>query len=264
MLTDSNRRRNQQFFVGVRDNSGYTERAGQDSSSDEFRLDPFPQSGDAARTVVEQHGGTRRRHRLRHPDRPARRRRSTATRRTAWLVDGDVVGQHLTITADHPQTIDHITLTQRPTGPIDRSIAQVKLTFDQRRPGHRRARPVVASPRRARRSRSRRGRPAGSTSRSRASTCRCPTSLNGVGFTEIGFGDTRDHRDRAPPGGPRPRVGRRRRRPPARRRAVPAALRAVAPPRRGADPRPPLRAPRRAVVSCCRAPRASSRTRPTR
>ena len=33
VLTDSNRRRNQQFFVGVRDNNGYTERAGQDSST---------------------------------------------------------------------------------------------------------------------------------------------------------------------------------------------------------------------------------------
>src|SRR5215207_1687722 len=33
VLTDSNRRRNQQFFVGVRDNDGYTERAGQASSS---------------------------------------------------------------------------------------------------------------------------------------------------------------------------------------------------------------------------------------
>ena len=57
VLTDSNRRRNQQFFVGVRDNSGITERAGQDSSGDEFRLDPFPGSTDRDRTVVEQHGG---------------------------------------------------------------------------------------------------------------------------------------------------------------------------------------------------------------
>ena len=91
MLTDSNRRRNQQFFAGVRDNNGYTERAGQDSSSDEFRLDPFPQSTDSSRTVVEQHGGTVDAHRIRHPQRPpdegGRRRSADCVARrptTSW------------------------------------------------------------------------------------------------------------------------------------------------------------------------------------
>ena len=122
VLTDSNRRRNQQFFAGVRDNSGYTERAGQDSSTDEFRLDPFPQSGDDGRTVVEQHGGTVDGTDYVTPsDRPSKA--VDGDPRTAWLVDGsDVVGQHITITADHPQTIDHITLAQcagQPDRPVD-------------------------------------------------------------------------------------------------------------------------------------------------
>src|SRR5262249_54964703 len=87
VLTDSNRRRNQQFFSGVRDNSGYTERAGQDSSTDEFHLDPFPQSGDDGRTVVEQHGGTVDGTAYVNPsDRPSQA--FDGDPRTAWLVDG--------------------------------------------------------------------------------------------------------------------------------------------------------------------------------
>ena len=69
VLTDSNRRRNQQFFVGVRDNYGYTERAGQDSSVAEFRLDPF--SGTGRRRPDR--GRTAWRHRRRHRVHEARR-----------------------------------------------------------------------------------------------------------------------------------------------------------------------------------------------
>ncbi len=189
VLTDSNRRRNQQFFAGVRDNNGYTERAGQDSSTDEFRLDPFPQSTDASRTVVEQHGGTVDATGYVTPsDRPMKA--VDGDPQTAWLVDGDVVGQHLVITADHEQTIDHVTLAQRPFGPGDRSIAQVKLTFDQGDPVT-----VVLDPSS--------GAPAGQTipfaprNAKRVDieieSVNTPTadSRNGVGFTEVGFGDTR-------------------------------------------------------------------------
>ncbi len=190
VLTDSNRRRNQQFFVGVRDNSGYTERAGQDSSPDEFRLDPFPQSGDDGRTVVEQHGGTVDGTAYVTPsDRPSKA--VDGDPRTAWLVDGkDVVGQHVVITADHPQTIDHVTLGQWPVNATDQSIAQVTLTFDQGDPV---TVPLDASSFTA----------AGQTIPIAPRTATrvqveiaavnrpFPKSLNPIGFTEIGFGDTR-------------------------------------------------------------------------
>jgi arabinofuranan 3-O-arabinosyltransferase len=189
VLTDSNRRRNQQFFAGVRDNSGYTERAGQDSSTDEFHLDPFPQSSDAGRTVVEQRGGTVDATGYVTPsDRPMKA--VDGNPQTAWLVDRDVVGQHLVITADHEQTIDHVMLAQRPVNPTDQSIAQVKLTFDHGDPVA-----VVLDP-------SSFG-AAGQTIPIAPRTAKRvdieiqgvnkPTaeSNNGVGFTEVGFGDTR-------------------------------------------------------------------------
>jgi arabinofuranan 3-O-arabinosyltransferase len=60
MLTDSNRRRYRNFFSSINETSGATERAGQtthDPNGYEFRLDVFPGSTDASRTVVEQLGG---------------------------------------------------------------------------------------------------------------------------------------------------------------------------------------------------------------
>jgi arabinofuranan 3-O-arabinosyltransferase len=188
VLTDSNRRRNQQFFSGVRDNSGYTERAGQDSSDAEFRLDPFPQSDDVARSVVEQHGGTVDASGYVTPsDRPAKA--FDGDTRTAWLVNGHVAGQHVTVRSDHDQTVDHVTLQQWPTGPADRSIAEVKLTFDQ-------GEPVTALLDASSFA------PGGQTISFPSRTARqveveisgvnvpTGTSTNGVGFTEIGFGDT--------------------------------------------------------------------------
>ncbi len=207
VLTDSNRRRNQQFFVGVRDNSGYTERAGQNSSTDEYRLDPFPQSGDDGRTVVEQHGGTVDGSGYVTPsDRPAKA--VDGNPRTAWLVDGDVVGQHLTIHADQEQTIDHITLAQRGPGPLDRSIDQVKLTFDQGEPitvaldpsSFTAAGQTIPIPPRTARS---------LDVEIEHTNQPTPESLNGVGFTEVGFGDTRISRD-GPPAGRPVEAGRRR------------------------------------------------------
>ena len=189
VLTDSNRRRNQQFFRGIRDNSGYTERAGQDSSDAEFRLDPFPQSTDTTRTVVEQHGGTVDASGYVTPsDRPAKA--VDGNPRTAWLVDGDVVGQHITIHADHPQTIDHVTLTQPTTGQFDRSISEVKLTFDHGEPltvalGPSSLTPtgqtIPFAPRTA------------TSVDVEISAVNQPSAeiLNAVGFTEVGFGDTR-------------------------------------------------------------------------
>ena len=60
VLTDSNRRRSERWFSGVRDNTGATEEVGDPvggPGSADYRLDVFPGTGDASRTVVEQHGG---------------------------------------------------------------------------------------------------------------------------------------------------------------------------------------------------------------
>ncbi len=189
VLTDSNRRRNQQFFVGVRDNNGYTERAGQDSSTSEFRLEPFPQSGDSTRTVVEQHGGTVDATDYVTPsDRPMKA--VDGNPRTAWLVTGHVVGQHLVIHSEHDQTIDHVTLQQWPVGAADRSVAQVKLTFDHGDPVTATLDPssfaaggqTISFPTR--------------TARQldvEIESVNVPSdkSTNSVGFSEVGFGDTR-------------------------------------------------------------------------
>ncbi len=190
VLTDSNRRRNQQFFSGVRDNNGYTERAGQDSSSAEFRLDPFPQTSDATRTIVEQHGGTVDASDYVTPtDRPAMA--VDGNPQTSWLVSGpDVVGQRLTIRSDTEQTVDHVTLHQAPVPPNGRSITGVTLTFDHGDPVTATLDPSSFSP-------------AGQTitfpSRSAKvldvtiDAVDVPTeqSRNGVGFSEVEFGTTR-------------------------------------------------------------------------
>jgi arabinofuranan 3-O-arabinosyltransferase len=190
VLTDSNRRRNQQFFAGVRDNSGYTERAGQDSSSSEFRLEPFPESGDATRTVVEQHGGTVDATGYATPtDRPVKA--VDGDPQTSWLVSGtDVVGQRLSIRSDSDQTVDHVTLHQAPIPQNGRSITDVTLTFDQGDPVTATLDPSSFSP-------------TGQTISFPSRTAKVlevtidgvdtPTanSRNGVGFSEVAFGDTR-------------------------------------------------------------------------
>ena len=80
-LTDSNRRRSQLFFVGVRDNYGDTERAGQDvadPTGSTFRLDPFTGAGDDAthrgRAAWRAPSTPRRRH-----ERPGPRPRAPST-----------------------------------------------------------------------------------------------------------------------------------------------------------------------------------------
>jgi hypothetical protein len=189
VLTDSNRRRNQQYFVGVKDNFSYTERAGQDSSPDEYRLDPFTGDTDTDRTVVEQRGGT--------VDASAATNASARPAmavdgdpQTAWLVAGDVVGERLTITADAPQTIDHVTLTQRGTGVDQQSIAEVRLTFDGGDPITVALDPAASVS------------PSGQTVSFPSRTAeqlsieitgvnQPSTERNPVGFTEVGFGDTR-------------------------------------------------------------------------
>ena len=83
VVTDSNRRRAENWFTSIRDNKGATERAGQtlpDPTGLDFRLDVFPGPATTRGTVVEQDGGTvdataRRRHRPPRGPRRARLRR---------------------------------------------------------------------------------------------------------------------------------------------------------------------------------------------
>ena len=118
VLTDSNRRRSQHYFSRIRDTTGYTERVGETAphGDDVFRLDPFPGTGDSARTVVEQHGGqvgatdyavT--------ADRPVNA--FDGDPRTAWRVDGRAVGDRIVIHPDQPVRTDHVTLAQLPGDP---------------------------------------------------------------------------------------------------------------------------------------------------
>jgi hypothetical protein len=100
------------------------------------------------------------------------------------------VGQRLTIHADEDQTVDHVTLHQWPVGSSDRSIAEVKLTFDHGDPvtvaldanSFAAGGQTISFPSR--------------TARQvdiEITGVNTPTerSTNGVGFAEVGFGDTR-------------------------------------------------------------------------
>jgi arabinofuranan 3-O-arabinosyltransferase len=128
VLTDSNRRRSKHYFSRIRDTSGYTERAGETAphEGDGFRLEPFPGAGDAARTVVEQHGGqVGASDYAVAADRPANA--FDGDPGTAWRVGGHAVGERIAIRTDHPVRTDHVTLAQVPSA---RSITSVRLRFD--------------------------------------------------------------------------------------------------------------------------------------
>jgi hypothetical protein len=108
---------------------------------------------------------------------------------TAWLVNGNVVGQHLVIHADHLQTVDHVTLDQKPVGPADQSISEVQLTFDGGDPITVALDPSSTSPI---------GQTVTFPERTASNLTVAITGVNqptgnrnGVGFTEVGFGDTR-------------------------------------------------------------------------
>jgi arabinofuranan 3-O-arabinosyltransferase len=136
VLTDTNRRRSENWFASIRDTQGATERRGQeapDPNGYDFRLDVFPGSTDDDRTVVEQvgarvdatnDGGTGR-----PEDRAARA--LDGDERTAWRVGGtDPTGERLVIRPDEPVETDRITLVQPQDGPRDRVVSRVRLRFD--------------------------------------------------------------------------------------------------------------------------------------
>lgn len=136
LLTDSNRRRIQSWFSSLRDTKGATERAGQttrDPAGNDARLEVFPGSTDASRTVVEQHdarvdatadGGA-----TRPEDRPVYA--FDGDLRTSWRVGGaDPTGERIVVRPDHPIRTDRVTLVQPLDGPRDRWLTEVRLHFD--------------------------------------------------------------------------------------------------------------------------------------
>ncbi|MEO6318839.1 MAG: alpha-(1-_3)-arabinofuranosyltransferase family protein [Acidimicrobiales bacterium] len=133
VLTDSNRRRIQTWFYALRDTRGPTERAGRtapDPTGYDFRLDPFPGSGDDSRTVVQQVGGRVEATSEGGPDRPEDRGANAVDGDpgTAWRVGGDdPVGQAITIVPDRPITIDRLQLVQPASARTGRSLAKVRI-----------------------------------------------------------------------------------------------------------------------------------------
>jgi arabinofuranan 3-O-arabinosyltransferase len=140
VLTDSNRRRIENWFYSLRSTKGATERAGQtldDPNGYDFRLDPFPGSTDASRTVVEQHGGRVDATGDGGAPRPEDRAvyAFDGDLRTSWRVGGtDPSGQKIMLRTDRPVHTDHITIVQPQDGPRDRVLSKVRIAFDKGRP----------------------------------------------------------------------------------------------------------------------------------
>jgi arabinofuranan 3-O-arabinosyltransferase len=140
VLTDSNRRSFRNFFSSIGDTTGPTERAGQkttDPNGYEFRLETFPGSTDADRSVADQIGGT--------VDATSDGGAARPEDRAVYAFDGDVrtswrvggahpQGNHLTVVADHRVTTDRVTFVQPRDGPRDRVLTKVRLRFDQGAP----------------------------------------------------------------------------------------------------------------------------------
>jgi arabinofuranan 3-O-arabinosyltransferase len=143
VVTDSNRRRAQRWGT-VRDNTGYTETAGEQplvKDSEDFRLDPFPGATDNTRTVTELTGvksvqatGYGQDAYYTPDERPTNALDGNSD--TAWRVggDGDPVGQQLVIKLNAPVSTDHINLAQPINGDNYRTITQVQLSFDNGHP----------------------------------------------------------------------------------------------------------------------------------
>ncbi|MET0629047.1 MAG: alpha-(1-_3)-arabinofuranosyltransferase family protein [Acidimicrobiia bacterium] len=125
VLTDSNRRRSQNYFDRIRDAVGATEGAG--ASYDDFRLETFPGTGDDARTVAEQRVATVEASGYVTPsDRPAFA--FDGDLRTAWLVDAhDADGATIKLHVDDPVPAEQVTLVQRGAGPGTQSISSATI-----------------------------------------------------------------------------------------------------------------------------------------
>jgi hypothetical protein len=143
VLTDSNRRRARRWST-VRENTGYTEQAGEKAlvrDLGDARLPVFPDAKDDAFTVAQQRGvravrASRYGNRVTYTpeDRPAMALDGDPA--TAWRVDAfdDPRGERLLIELQRPVTTDHVTLLQPVTGPRNRYITRATLRFDRGKP----------------------------------------------------------------------------------------------------------------------------------
>lgn len=130
ILTDSNRKRSQTWFYALRDTRGETEPVGwaaPDPTGYDVRLDPFPGSTDAVRSVVEQIGGTVRATDAGGPERPEDRAAHAVDGNpgTAWRVAaGAAPGASIHIVPDSPVSTGELRLLQPAGGP---SITRVRV-----------------------------------------------------------------------------------------------------------------------------------------
>ncbi len=140
VLTDSNRRRAQQWFFSVARNKGATERAGRDAPDPrgyDYRLQTFPGTTDTSRSVVEDVGGRVDATGDGGPARPEDRAvyAFDGDLRTTWRVGGeDPTGQRIVLHTDKPVVTDHVTLVQPQEGPRDRILTRVRLRLDNAKP----------------------------------------------------------------------------------------------------------------------------------
>ena len=138
VVSDTNRRQGRRWGA-VRDNDGYTERAGEQplvADATDNRLEVFPDETDDHRTVVEQLGGT-----TAAASRYGNGVTFTGSDRAANAVDGDpatawrvaafddAVGEFIELDVDEPLTTDHLDLLQV-QGAKNRHITAVELSFD--------------------------------------------------------------------------------------------------------------------------------------
>ncbi|MGH8984998.1 MAG: alpha-(1-_3)-arabinofuranosyltransferase domain-containing protein [Acidimicrobiia bacterium] len=138
VVTDTNRRRARRWST-VRENVGYTERAGETPLEDDpsdARLEVFPEAGDDAFTVMEQIGATvgassyGNRISYTPEDRPVRA--VDGDLRTAWRGAGfaPTKGERIVIELEEPVTTDHVNVVQPLTGDRNRWITRATLRFD--------------------------------------------------------------------------------------------------------------------------------------
>lgn len=139
VVTDSNRRRARRWST-VRDNTGYTEQAGEEPLAyipSDARLDVFPDQAEASYTVTEQRGvetiaSTEYGNPVAYTPEDRAARALDGDVRTAWRTSAfdEVIGQRIRIALEKPITTDRVNLVQVMVGPVDRFLTEVRLRFD--------------------------------------------------------------------------------------------------------------------------------------
>jgi arabinofuranan 3-O-arabinosyltransferase len=139
LVTDTNRQQARRWGT-IQQNTGYTERVGEEPQSydpTDQRLELFDDPPDTAFTTTEQRGPvTVEATDYGNPvtyipdDRPANAVDGNTD--TAWRVGAfsDVTGEALTLTFDEPTTADRLTLVQPVKGIVNRYITEMDLVFD--------------------------------------------------------------------------------------------------------------------------------------